>query len=89
MSDTIKEAIKNMERIENSEDTKYPEHKKLKDISETSNEIGRFLEWLQDEKEIIFSKSINCLISEYFNIDLNKLEKEKLDMLNEIRENNK
>jgi hypothetical protein len=79
----------------------YPEHDKLSAIKGKSQEIGEFLDWLRDEKDYqicswveggcgngeynpIFRSTEN-LLTEYFNIDLKKLEKEKQKMLDELR----
>lgn len=77
---------------------KYPEHEKLNGIKDQSQLLGEFLEWAQS-KHMIFCvvsdrdgqlypviKSINTLLGEFYNIDLNKLAEEKDAMLDEIRE---
>ena len=78
----------------------YPEHEKLKKIQKESEACGSFLDWLTGEKGIVLSEyseddklypahiGIAKLLGEYFNIDQNKLEKEKLQMLENIREMN-
>ena len=77
----------------------YPEHEKLGKIKDQSQAIGEFLEWLRVEKEYriciydpadydhyfpVFT-STNDLLAEYFDIDQNKLESEKREMLDFIR----
>jgi hypothetical protein len=79
----------------------YPEHDKLSAVKDKSQTIGEFLEWLDYEKNYsvcsltegrngggeyspIFT-STEKLLAEFFNIDLNKLEKEKRKMLDELR----
>lgn len=78
---------------------KYPEHEKLKLIKDQSQIIGEFLAWLQYKKKISlctienddyvgYYKRIEEILANYFDIDLNKIEKEKMEMLNEIRNAN-
>ncbi len=77
---------------------KYPEHEKLKKVSEQSQSIGEFLEWAFSEKSLFFAEyvdgsdfprehrqGIESILSEYFKIDQKKLEKEKREMLASIR----
>ena len=77
-------------------DDRHPEHEKLKAISDTSQAIGEFLSWLQVEGMTIcqlgryeeFSPirtSISTLLARYFEIDEQKLEREKAAMLADIR----
>lgn len=40
--------------VESDLDTLYPEHKKLMAISDKSQEIGQFLEWMSEEKHYQF-----------------------------------
>lgn len=84
----------------------YPEHEKLKAISDKSQEIGQFIDWLQYERGIVlaehgvddnwtFGDGSNVLwptntptidlLADYFDIDLEKIENEKSQMLAEIR----
>ncbi len=76
----------------------YPECAKLKSVSETSQVIGEFLDWLEHEEEIVF-----CLrgertemlyekhlprektLAKFFGIDLRKVETERRAMLEDIR----
>lgn len=37
----------------------YPEHDKLQTVENESRTIGRFLEWLGDEKEILLGKEVD------------------------------
>lgn len=79
---------------------KYPELDKIKKVSEKSNEIGSFLDWLMNEKEIelaiyndkerLIPKHIDKekLLAEYFEIDLDKAEKERVQILEDIRSKN-
>lgn len=79
----------------------FPECEKLASVSEESNKIGQFLEWLLDDKQYCIAqyydddmalsdvcRSINDLLAEYFNIDLNEVERERRIMLDELRQNN-
>ena len=66
---------------------KYPEHIKLDEVKEQSQVCGEFYEWLE-KKHIIRprnSKPIERLLAEFFEIDLDKLEREKRDMLEDLR----
>jgi hypothetical protein len=79
----------------------YAEHERLALVSEKSQAIGEFLDWLQqdrklvlaewvkrphlDEKLIPFYLPVQKLLAEYFEIDLDKLEHEKREMLAELR----
>jgi hypothetical protein len=78
----------------------YPEHEKLKKIQDQSQICGEFLEWLNSEYEIVLcqsrgkldlyypcSQSREKLLAEFFDIDLDKLETEKRQMLEEMRKN--
>jgi len=77
------------------EETKYPEHIKLKAISQFSQKIGEFVDWLS-ESQIQLCKPekygyspvrtpIQKLLAEFFEIDLNRIEEEKQQMLEELR----
>jgi hypothetical protein len=37
-------------------ENEYPECEKMHKVSETSNQIGYFIDWLRGTKEIVFSK---------------------------------
>ena len=77
----------------------YPEHEKLQKIKDQSQAIGEFLEWLRYTKDyriciydpndydhyIPVFTSTNDLLAEYFDIDQNKLESEKQEILEELR----
>jgi hypothetical protein len=80
--------------------TKYPECEKMAAVKDKSQIIGEFLEWLTHERLIrvelcvrndIHDNLIPCypsteeLLAEFFDIDLNKIEKEKRQMLDELR----
>lgn len=79
---------------------KYPEHEKLDKIKDLSQTCGEFLTWLTNEKGVMLATysdeeddgnlyryytPINKLLGEFFEIDTEKLEAEKLSMLEEIR----
>jgi hypothetical protein len=81
-------------------ENKYPELERLKNIQEQSQLCGNFLEWLQTKYRMIgkresfengyipftYSSYINIteLLAEYFDIDLNEVEKEKEQMLKDL-----
>lgn len=80
----------------------FPEHKKLRAIKDRSQVIGEFLEWLQGEKGFALATwcshgefldparfNVNQLLAEFFEIDQEKLEAEKLAMLDQMRTANK
>lgn len=75
-----------------------PECDKLSAITERSQVIGEFLDWLQHERSVelcerdclsdklmMCSSSIEQLLAEYFEIDLEKVEQEKRAILDELR----
>ncbi len=75
-----------------------PECDKLVKIAPQSNVIGEFLDWLESEKEIILAiydddelfpdnENKESLLAEFFEIDLNLIEKERQALLEHIREN--
>ena len=76
----------------------YPEHDKLQNVADKSQAVGDFLEWLGTEKEIRLMAlgktghyipvytSTEKLLSEFFEIDLVKLEAEKLTMIEVLRQ---
>lgn len=80
---------------------KYPEHEKLHKVHEQSQVIGEFLEQLGSEGLSIceyvdrhdrwspLSKNTEKILADYFGIDLDKLEKEKRQMLAELQKANK
>lgn len=77
-----------------------PELDKMLKNKDQSQTIGEFLDWLQNEKEIVLCKwdnkisehhpfpfytSIEKLLAEYFGIDLDKCEKERRAILANLR----
>lgn len=80
-------------------DFQYPVAEKVRSVSERSNEIGRFLDWLNEERGIslvvldegdwrYLSQTTQQLLADYFEIDLNEYEKERSHMLAVQRVNN-
>lgn len=77
--------------------SKYPECDKMKEVSEKSQAIGEFIEWLGYEKNIYLMHedetpvrmSMEVMLAEFYNIDLKKVEQERQQMLDEIRSQNK
>ena len=75
----------------------YPEHMKLRAISDESQAIYNFLEWCEEqgvvlserlgENENLFrtGRSIRDLLAAHFEIDQDKIEAEKCAMLESIR----
>jgi hypothetical protein len=76
----------------------YPEHDKLAKVKDRSQAIGEFLdtggyelgEWTGgnrycDDEFTPVRKPINTILARYFGIDEDKLEEEKLQMLEELR----
>jgi hypothetical protein len=79
-----------------------PECEKLAAVSEESNKIGDFIDWLNeidivlckfDEDSERFysihqmhSQGINTLLAQYYGIDLDKVERERRALLDWIRE---
>jgi hypothetical protein len=74
----------------------YPEHAKLAEVTDRSQTIGEFLEWLGDMHQIRLAKylkddlvllniPVQDLLAMFFGIDLKKLEAEKRAMLEELR----
>ena len=62
---------------------KYPEHQRLKAVSNDSQTITNFLEWAQDRDWYLtydgrnICLDINKILGMYFEIDENKIEKKK------------
>lgn len=85
----------------NSEATN-PEHAKLHAIKDQSQKLGEFIEWLHEQGMEIcvceqydhnheyfpIYKSIEQLLADYFEIDLDKLEEEKRSMIEQLRRAN-
>jgi hypothetical protein len=76
-------------------ETRYPEHKKLSLVVEESQAIGEFLDFglagqglvlteYSEDHLLPTSKSITSILAHYFEIDQDKIDKEKRQMLNEL-----
>ena len=75
--------------------TNYPEHDKLMKVREESQIIGSFLDFC-DYTLCYYSKrydefiptdlSIEEILAEFFNIDLDIINQEKMEMLEQMRE---
>ena len=75
----------------------YPEHQKMKAITEQSQVIGEFLNWLfssgavlahyPEQLDELMPRNMNIqnLLAAYFDINLEKIEIEKQQMINELR----
>lgn len=76
----------------------YPEHDKLQAVKDKSQMCGEFVEWLENVKGIHLAEwavdddfllrtatSVERLLAEFFEIDLDALEAEKRAMLAEQR----
>jgi hypothetical protein len=73
--------------------TLYPEHEKLHKIKDKSQAIGEFMEWLESQGvhlarynasgEYLWPAPLNIQnrLAEFFGIDRDKIEEEKLAML--------
>lgn len=83
--------------------TEYPEHEKLKRVNTLSQTIGEFLEWASEQGMMLCERTgsmdyyvdlqpvrrtKNEILAEYFKIDLNVFEDEKVEMLKEQRDLN-
>ena len=71
---------------------KYPEHEKLAKIENQSRICGDFYFWAVDKRYISNRKRLNFgniekVLAEFFEINRDKLEKEKQEMLNSLRSN--
>lgn len=81
-------------------DEKYPQHAKLRAVLSESQSIGRFLDWMLNEREWVicyYSSTtgeyepidgggrIEALLAEYFEIDRVALSMEKDAMVDEFR----
>ena len=76
---------------------KYPEHEKLKALGGANQIVGDFIGWLSEQgielcertrrrDELVpCGKSRDDLLAEFFDIDTEKLEDEKRQMLDELR----
>jgi len=85
-------------------DSNYPETpelEKMRAYAECSQNIGEFIDWLTDEKRVVFALwdddgdtgeriliptclSMNVLLAEFYNLDLDKIEEERRAILDYI-----
>lgn len=70
--------------------TEYPEHEKLVEISDQSQAIGEFMEWLESTAFAVhdiytMNDKIQEILADYFDIDLAKISEEKDQMIEEYR----
>jgi len=75
----------------------YPEHDKLRAVNDQSQAIGEFLDLFLPKVGIVLMerdkygdyhptyRTIQSLLAEYFEIDLDKIEAEKRQMLEDLR----
>lgn len=77
-----------------------PECDKLHAVRDRSQEIGAFLDWLIEDKQYVLAKytpqadyelvpqnvSIERLLAEYFEIDMDKVDAERRAILESLRE---
>lgn len=75
----------------------FPQHERLEEVNGESQVIGQFLDWLQSEEHVTLCRigehghyyptyeRIEQTLANYFGIDLNQLEEEKLEMLKQLR----
>ena len=81
--------------------SKYPECEKMAAVKDKSQVIGEFLEWAGETQGLhMCANNTNCdrytlvsmtrevLLAKFFDIDLNKVEKERRQMLDELRGKN-
>lgn len=78
----------------------YPEYDKLAKISDQTQAIGEFMDWLADDGVFLarheenskyawpIHRPITDLLAEWAGIDQNKIEAEKRQMLEAIRQSN-
>ena len=77
--------------------SQYPEHDKMAAVQETSQTAGEFLDWLMNESKYavveadghdwyLTSSTIQTILAEWLGIDRKKLEAEKAQMLEAMRE---
>jgi len=76
---------------------KYIQHEKLQEVHPFSQKIGEFIDWLSEEGVYLaeysstgeymtpMRRSVTTYLAKFFEIDETALEKEKLDMLAELR----
>ena len=65
--------------------SRFPECEKLAQVSDTSQAIGEFLDWLQTVHGVTLPASIQDLLHQYFEVDAGKVEAERRLLLRTIR----
>lgn len=67
-----------------------PELEKMTKLKPKSDIIADFLDWMRSENKPMPDTDLECtkVMAEYFEIDLDKVEREKSKLLEEIREQN-
>ncbi len=85
-------------KMDMKEQTSYPEHEKLKKVKEISQKLGELLDYgfrkqglclceVGDDNEFCPTyKSVNEILSKFYDIDLVKIEEEKNHMWEQIRQ---
>jgi len=64
----------------------YPEHEKLKKVSDKSQMLGEFLEWMLEQGFILEGDdTIENTLAKYLGIDMKKIEAEKRMILAELQ----
>ncbi len=66
-----------------------PELDKISKVEKDTQNIGAFLDWLQEKHEVHLPKSILDLLADYFDIDQKGAEKERKAILVALRKNQK
>lgn len=78
--------------------SEYPEHDKLSEVAEYSQEVGRFLDEFLPSKGYVLSyvpeqydhtlvpvqRTITSLLAEFYGVDLDRLEQEKREMIRRL-----
>ena len=66
-------------------DKKYPEHVRMRAVSELSRKIGQFLDWMLENGYDLNDLPPEKLLAMYFEIDLKKISDEKDAMVEELQ----
>jgi len=78
---------------------KYSEHERLHAVKEQSQRLGEFLDWLGENGYFVCefaenygeyaptSTRIEQILADYFDVDLDAIEREKREMIAELRGN--
>jgi len=83
----------------------YPESKKMQDVSQDSQKLGKFLEYIMDRYSLVdindfrsnnsvpigYSSNIDIehVLADYFDIDLNLVEEERRKAIDYLRNSSK